>query len=41
MARTFENKKYTLEELNSEWKDNKYIVSGFDGLEESSRTNIF
>ena len=35
------DKKYTLEKLELGRKDDKYIVSGFDSLKESSRTNIF
>ena len=35
------DKNYCLEDLNPDWKDEKYNISGFDELEESSRINIF
>ena len=35
------NKRYTMSELDEEWTEDNYFVTGFDTIEESSRTQIF
>ena len=35
------DKTYTMSELDEEWTEDNYFVTGFDTIEESSRTQIF
>ena len=35
------DKTYTMSELDEEWIEDNYFVTGFDTIEESSRTQIF